>query len=301
MTDLVEKISANLVLPASSAEHRVVPDLRSLLERAVAALGSGEGMEVEKVADLLAVMEQATEVIGKAKDVTAAWLAAQSMPEAGNDFFDFMAMMPEPKVFTKQELLDEVRKNGFMISDRQLTTYVTEGIVPKSVRVGSRQGVFPAAVARLLHWVGMVRDDRGISLESTKELVPAWKFARRARCEGVFDVAAFELVVRENLISKEAMYALPSVFHAEMWCPDCIQKMEFRLKDGTITRHTDAKPFSLSFEMFSQDSAGEYKSISSTRVTFPSHALETDPGLVVVGIPLDVPVPARKREVADGC
>jgi hypothetical protein len=51
-----------------------------------------------------------------------------------NDFLEFLQLeQGEPRLVTKSELLEQIRAQGLTISDRQLTFYVTEGLVPKSV------------------------------------------------------------------------------------------------------------------------------------------------------------------------
>ena len=109
-----------------------------------------------------------------------------------NEFLEFMMLdRGEPQLVTKSELLERVRGYGLAISDRQLTFYVTEGLLPKSIRAGSRAGVYPRKVVSLLSWILRFRE-MGVPLEAIKELIPVWKFLMKCRNDGVLDLQQFE-------------------------------------------------------------------------------------------------------------
>ena len=57
-----------------------------------------------------------------------------------NGFLEYLQLQgSEPDLVTKSDLVNEVRQSGYRIGNRQLSFYVTEGILPKSIRVGSRR------------------------------------------------------------------------------------------------------------------------------------------------------------------
>ena len=58
-----------------------------------------------------------------------------------NGFLEYLQLQgSDPELVTKSELISAVRQRGYSVGDRQLTFYISEGLVPKSVRVGSRAG-----------------------------------------------------------------------------------------------------------------------------------------------------------------
>src|SRR4051794_39180615 len=115
--------------------------------------------------------------------------------DEGSDFLEYLEMQGNLEMLTKSQLLDYVRRNGGPISDRQLTTYISEGVVPKSARIGSRSGAYPKIVGDLLAWVARSRR-RGLSVEAIKELLPLWRLMKKSVREKTIDVAQLELVAR---------------------------------------------------------------------------------------------------------
>jgi DNA-binding transcriptional MerR regulator len=151
-----------------------------------------------------------------------------------SEFLEFLQLGGgEPRLVTKSELLAEVRERGFPISDRQLTFYVSEGLLPRSVRVGSRAGAYPSLVVDLLTWILRFRE-MGVPIEAIKELLPVWKSLIRARNEGRLDLAEFEYVVRQQLESFEAILAVPTLLTDVVMglCPDCRRDLVVVAKDG---------------------------------------------------------------------
>ncbi len=86
-------------------------------------------------------------------------------------FLDYMELQGTNDMVTKTELLEEVRTHGRSISDRTLTYYTSQGLIPGAVRVGSRAGAYPRVVVELLCWIVGARD-RGLSVDALRELLP---------------------------------------------------------------------------------------------------------------------------------
>lgn len=213
----------------------------------------------------------------------------------GMDVLELLEMQTETSFLTKSELLDYVRKQGVSISDRQLITYGSEGLIPRSVRIGSRAGAYPTIVGDLLVWIGRMRK-QGLSVEAIKELLPAWKFMQRAWKAKELDLAELEYVVRSHVHSTEAAYAVPALLPTSMPCVNCIATMKFILKDGSVADHREATPLTVKFQMYEVDE-GTHEPRELHMVSVPLPAVPTsknDPTTIAVGLPLGMPVPVEE-------
>ncbi|MDJ0420769.1 helix-turn-helix domain-containing protein [Rhodococcus opacus] len=160
-----------------------------------------------------------------------------------NGFLEYLDLQGDlPDQVTKSELLAQVREAGFSLSDRQLTFYVTEGLVPRSVRVGTRAGTYPVSVVWLMKWILQARD-AGVSIEALKELLPVWKFLIRAQRDELLDIGGLESVARQHVTSYEASLGVPRVVSYVLMracCPTCRGKIRVVYKDGTERSLNDA-------------------------------------------------------------
>ena len=151
-----------------------------------------------------------------------------------NGFFEYLELQGgDGHLVTKSELLSGVRRAGFKLSTRQLTFYISENLVPQSVRAGSRAGVYPLIVTDLMIWILAMRK-AGASIEALRELLPVWKFLVRSRGNHVLDIAELELVTRQYAESSEAQFAVPAVVShvmLEACCPHCHARNEIILVD----------------------------------------------------------------------
>lgn len=151
-----------------------------------------------------------------------------------NGFFEYLQLQEgEPKLLTKSELIAQVRAQGYKVTDRKLTFYATEGLLPRSVRVGSRSGVYPAVVVELLTWILRARAV-GTSMDALKELLPVWKFLIQARSARRLDLAELEYVARQHVASIEGSLAVVQTVIDVMadCCADCRSKIRIITKDG---------------------------------------------------------------------
>ena len=144
-----------------------------------------------------------------------------------NGFLEYLELQDgRSSLVTKSELLANVRKAGYSISDRQLTFYVSEGLVPRSVRVGTRAGAYPTSVVWLMEWILEARD-AGASIDALKELLPVWKFLVRARNDNVLNLGEFEYVARQHVTSYEASLDVPRVVTSVLMrscCSRCLRR-----------------------------------------------------------------------------
>lgn len=219
--------------------------------------------------------------------------------ERGREFLEFLELKAIPELVTKSELLDFVRARGGRISDRQLTFYMSQGLVPKSVRVGSRAGVYPESVQWLVDWIVEVRG-RGLSVEAIKELIPLWKYMFAAGKEHRLDLNEFEYVARQHISSAEATYAIPWLLPIYSYCPDHLRAWTVVLKDGTEMSLADsASQITLGFLFARQDpETGKVVAEDFARFAFPvkPEKPKDDPALVVVGIPPGIETPEFPEE-----
>lgn len=158
-----------------------------------------------------------------------------------NGFLEYLQLQgSDPVLVTKSELIANVREHGYSLSDRQLTFYVSEGLVPKSVRVGSRAGVYPRIVVDLLSWVLRCKAG-GLPIEAIRELLPIWKYLTRARKEKRIDLGELEYIARQHVTMLEGSYALPLVVSDVLHdaCKECRAKIVVVFKDGSERKLDD--------------------------------------------------------------
>jgi DNA-binding transcriptional MerR regulator len=221
----------------------------------------------------------------------------------GQDFFEYLELQGSPEMVTKSELLEHVRKFGGPVSDRQLTFYASEQLVPKSVRVGSRAGAYPAVVKDLVVWIVRSRQ-RGLSVEAIKELVPVWKFLARSTRSKRLDLAELEYVSRQAVRSPEAVFALPDLVLetlANDLCPRCLADLVFVLKDGAECRHSDDEPMKLGFLLCgTDDDGGDVRRLASVHAELPTLGDPVGaPDTVILGVPVGVDVPPLPRRAVE--
>lgn len=170
-----------------------------------------------------------------------------------DEFADLLRLQGNLELVSKEAMLRSVREHGVEISERQLTTFVTAGLVPKSARMGSKSGVYPAIVVELLTWIGEARE-RNLSFEAIRALIPIWKAVKAATASGELDLAMIEQLAVPGHLPIEAAYALPGVLQAALPCPSCeTDKLRLLTLVGTDgVRHivADKDTISIGFAIF---------------------------------------------------
>lgn len=214
-----------------------------------------------------------------------------------NGFLEYLDLQGDlPDQVTKSELLAQVREAGFSLSDRQLTFYVTEGLVPRTVRVGTRAGTYPVSVVWLMKWILQARD-AGVSIEALKELLPVWKFLVRAQRDEVLDIGELEQVARQHVTSYEASLGVPRVVSYVLMrasCPTCRGKIRVVYKDGTERSLNDAdatigfaiaRTLTDDAEDTSDTATGTPQWWASARITLSiPNNYSTDPTTIILGV-----------------
>jgi len=224
-----------------------------------------------------------------------------------NGFFEYLQLQDgAPDLVTKSELIAQVRAEGYPVSDRQLTFYVSEGLLPRSVRVGSRAGAYPAVVVDLLTWILRARDV-GVPLEILKELLPVWKFLMRARSARVLDLGELEYVARQHVTSVEGSLAVVRVVVDVMSHRCFCGPIEIVAKDGTkmdMDSSQSTVGFAIARTFEDENGALVPQWFAETRVSLAfakSHAAE--PTTVVLGVKPNDPLPPSNTGTEDtkGC
>lgn len=217
-----------------------------------------------------------------------------------NGFLEYLQLQgSDPDLVTKSDLLNEVRLVGYRIGERQLSFYVSEGILPKSVRVGSRAGAYPRIVVELLKWVLRAREG-GLTVDAIRELLPVWKLLTRARRDKLLDLGELEYVARQHVRTTEGSMAMPAVVSDVLTtCPDCLgctpANIVVVMKDGQKKSLEDINTtlgFAIARQVEVDTVDGEEPEVRSvwlarTRITLATGVdqdLRTDPTTVIVGV-----------------
>lgn len=212
---------------------------------------------------------------------------ATVMTDSGADFIAYLQLQGDLEMFTKTELFEYVRQHTGTITQRRLTSYITEGLVPKSARIGSRSAAYPKIVGNLVVWITQARK-RGMSVEAIREVLPLWRFVMAGRRDKCIDLGAFERLARDELTSPEAAYAVPAVLMGCLPCPHCgaddLRDIKYVMKDGTII-NAGEDPVSVGFLIAEVDETGEPRKISSYRAILPYEDEGDEPSTIVLGIP----------------
>jgi DNA-binding transcriptional MerR regulator len=211
----------------------------------------------------------------------------------GDDFMELLELQGNLNMITKTQLLESTRKHGPGITDRQLTSFVSDGLLPKSARIGSRGGAYPALVEDQLYFVRSFRK-RGLSVQAVKELLPLWRYMKRAIRDHEVSLSEFEYIARETVTLPEAWYAVPSVLQENLPCPACDEKewcgLKFRMKDGTELPAVGST-VTIGFAMAKQDEDGGVRRVSTLRLAVPREDEGHNDTSVVLGIPNGMQLP----------
>jgi len=209
-----------------------------------------------------------------------------------NGFLEYLQLQgSDPVLVTKSELLSAVRQSGYSVGDRQLTFYISEGLVPKSVRVGSRAGAYPRIVIELLIWILRAKEG-GLSVEAIRELLPVWKYLIRARNGRRIDLGELQYIARQHVRTIEGSYAIPPVVANVLIgtiCDECSQGIRLVDKDGNEKSLCDpATTIGFAIARRGDDESGETEPrwIARTRIALVDgfNGVSKDPTTVILGL-----------------
>lgn len=222
--------------------------------------------------------------------------------DKGAEFLQYMELQGSLDMVTKSELLDTVKRRGARISERQLTTYITEGVLPESARIGTRSGAYPKIVTELLWWVTSARE-QGLSIKAIKELIPVWRYLVDACHRKELSLTEFEFMARQHVTMPEAMFAIPMLLLATMPCPSCqgehLAETKLIDKDNTGVLLDGAVQVTVDFVVAQRDEDGTVRRLA--RMPVPLSVPREDPAYrVVLGLPVGVELPEQEALVSVG-
>jgi hypothetical protein len=125
-----------------------------------------------------------------------------------NDIQDLFGIQGNFDVVTRDELFVEANLRGAELSDRQLTTLITEHVFPYSARFGDREGVWPRVAIDLLAFLGLQRR-ASASMESLRQIVPVWVYIEGCRRRDVIDFDDFEQLALKSVRTARAGMMIP--------------------------------------------------------------------------------------------
>lgn len=213
----------------------------------------------------------------------------------GTELLEYFELQGNMDMVSKTELLDEVRRRGGRVSARQLTSWVTEGLLPRSARIGSKHGAYPTVVIDVVNWIDESRR-RGLSVEAIKELLPLWRFVRMGFARRRLDFQEFEYLARQFVHSPEAIHAVPLLLLDCLPCPVCkgdvLAETAFVMKGGDEFDKANQTFVPLAFVIARQDSEGKSRVVSQAGLALPL-VRPDDRSAIVLGIPNGVPLEAE--------
>lgn len=215
------------------------------------------------------------------------------------DAFGLMELQRSTDLMTKTEVMEATRSLGLSISDRTITYYMSEQILPKAVRVGSRAGAYPKIVVELLSWVLRARE-RDIAVDSIRELLPVWEFLVRSRNDGEVALSELEYVARERVSSSEANYAVPWLVRQVFGCPRCAGEVEWILKDNKRVVHADGMSVTFHLAALDEDNPCFATPVDWIQLPLPGFAPDLSaPDAVILGVPNGVTVRCPDQGCSD--
>lgn len=201
---------------------------------------------------------------------------------------DLLDLQGNEDTITPTALVELLRDHGFQLSRRTLSFWQSQGLVPPALRVGARGGVYPEAIVDLAVFVLDMRS-RGLSIETTRELLPVWLCVVSAERDGCIEIAEIETVARRLDLSSEANYHVPSVLEyiTVGLCENCRDSLTWVLKSGERIPQADGVTIKFALaEVSPADGIGDL--VAWTQMTLPGIGEipdPDDPALIVLGIP----------------
>ena len=209
-----------------------------------------------------------------------------------NDPIELLGIQSSTDLVTKADILRSVRASGRSISDRTLTYYSTQGLLPKALRIGARSGAYPKIVEELVCWVIDARE-RDLPMEAIKELLPLWRYLARAQRSNQFDVAEIEYIARQHIKREDANRDVPwligAMTHSVNFCTECQGDVSWVLKDGNVRQLNSSEEFRLGFVLTEFDpDMNEARVVGWTQLVLPGFSLpaEDDPATIWLGAPV---------------
>lgn len=202
-------------------------------------------------------------------------------------FMELLDLQGDDVLISKSELLDKMRTSGRVLTDRTLTYYIEEGLIPKAARFG-RSAAFPAIASQLLAIVVDLKK-RGVSSNAVRELVALWKpLVRERQHQHSMHLATLEEVARQRVESPEASAVVPWLVDVVLnsACPTCVGTVAVFDKRGELVDRSGSSAEWINFMLTEFDpTLGKARVVGHVQLTLPGMAEpdEHDPRTVVLG------------------
>lgn len=121
----------------------------------------------------------------------------------------------------RQELFDQANARGANITERMLTTFITERVFPRGARLNFGRACWPRICIDLLTYIGVLRQ-AGASFDTIAELVPLWCYVEKCRKTGSIDLDDFEQVIRRHITRISAAFWVPWLLGGLLTGPEVI-------------------------------------------------------------------------------
>lgn len=210
----------------------------------------------------------------------------------GTELLEYFELQGNLDMVSKSDLLEVVRERGGRVTARQLTSWVTEGLLPRSAQIGSKHGAYPKIVVDVVAWIDESRR-RGLSVEAIKELLPLWRFLRKGFGARRVDFQEFEYLARQFVRSPEAIHAVPQLLLDCMPCPICeadaLRDTAYVMKGNIEFNKLEQSFVPLTFLFAREDEHGKGHVVGRAELALPL----TEPqeqNAIVLGIPNGVPL-----------
>lgn len=206
--------------------------------------------------------------------------------EGDESIHEYFAIQASDETIAKADVVPAVRALGYHVTPRNLDYYVGAGLVPQALRSGSRVGVYPIVIVRLVVWLIRGRQ-RNLTIEALRELLPLWRFIVQAERGGVVDLGDFERLARKRVLSVEASLAVSWVFSELAVLPAAdLRAMKFILKDQAIVQWTPERPVGVRFLVGEITASGSVSPIEWAEVKLPGleQLSDVDPSTIVLGV-----------------
>jgi len=197
------------------------------------------------------------------------------------EVLELLKLQDSAELLTLREVQEELREQGVPISPRKLTYYVTEGVVPKSLRIGARAGAYPRKIVDLLAFVSWAKD-AGFSLEAIKKLRPRWMYMEHVHLTKTLDLRRLQEFASNIGTEQDRLLFTAIVDFALRNCPDCQDRLvginEIIRKDGRKEQINHEEGVELPFGRLGED--GNVKPFRILQLKYPTI---TEEKLIVFG------------------
>ncbi len=201
------------------------------------------------------------------------------------EFMELLRIQDNLDMITKREMLTWAKKKGLPMTDRKLTSLMTEGLLPKTARIGSRGGAYPAIAKEQLRFVLKVRG-RGVPVPCVKEVLPVWRYLTGAVLRREIVIAELEDVVQGSIVSDQALHLLPMVIQEALPCHGCksdqLSEIKFKYKDDSVHSRGTGEDISFALLFEEMDGSGECRRRMTARITLPREDEENDPSTIMI-------------------